>query len=116
MPTEYDFDILQRLFREDPEKAQKLADTIIEDAINSMDVPEDKKQRLKAANFRLQQDLRKYKHPIARLQRMEVLFWEQFNKFRIAMETPSVLMVPKNTENQTKVVPFRKTQKDVDTK
>lgn len=115
MSTEFDFDLLAALFKQDPIEAQKLADNIIETAINEMDVPDDKKQRLKAANFRLQQDLRKYKHPIARLQRMEVLFWEQFNRFKTAMETPSLLLEPQIPNNPTKVLPFRKPRKDVDT-
>ena len=115
MSNELDFDHLKNLFKQDPFAAQKLADEMVETAINGMDITEDKKQRLKAANFSLQQDLRKYKHPIARLQRMEFLFWEQFNRFQTAMETPSLLMEKKTPKFQTNVVPFRKPRSAVDT-
>ncbi len=44
--------------------------------------PKEKQQRMRAIQWRLEQDLCKYKDPIARMNRMVVLFWEGVNKFK----------------------------------
>lgn len=63
----------------DPDKFQEEADKIIRDFIDS--VPERHRVRLEQCQWRIDNELRKYKDPVARMNRMVELFWEGFNEF-----------------------------------
>ena len=52
----------------------------IEDFIDSVE-DEDQKLKLQQLQFRIDRELRKYKDPVARMNKMVELFWEGFNEF-----------------------------------
>lgn len=76
---DFNFDEMVVLFAKDPDAAQAKAESMIEEYINTLD-PE-KQQRARAYNWRLQQELRHYKDPIARMNKMVELFWSGVNRF-----------------------------------
>jgi hypothetical protein len=69
-------DDLARLWREEPDKAEAYHRAIIEDFI--LGLPEDKQERARGLQWRIDQELRKLKDPIARMNRMCELMWESF--------------------------------------
>ena len=69
-------DDLARLWREEPGKAEAYHRAIIEDFI--LGLPEDKQERARGLQWRIDQELRKYKDPVARMNRMCELMWESF--------------------------------------
>lgn len=80
---DFDFDELASLFKTDPVAAQAKANSIIDDYIQTLE-PE-KQQRARAYNWRLQQELRHYKDPIARMNKMVELFWIGVEQFQAAL-------------------------------
>ena len=69
-------DDLARLWQEDPDKAEEYHRAIIEDYI--LGLPEDKQERARGLQWRIDQDLRRFKDPIARMNRMCELMWSSF--------------------------------------
>lgn len=80
------FDELKTLFETDPIAAEKKVVLIIDEYIYTLD--EEKQQRARAYNWRIQQDLRKFKDPIARMNRMVEMFWAGVKEFQHTLETP----------------------------
>lgn len=78
------FDELKTLFEEDPVAAEDKVKEILEEYISSLD--EERQQRARAFNWRLQQDLRKYKDPVARMNVMVEKFWAGVQEFQQALE------------------------------
>ena len=78
---------LTDLFEKDPSAAEKRSKEIIEDFINS--IPEEERRlRLQRIQWNVEQQLRKYKDPIARMNKMVELFWKQFNEFHKVLNDP----------------------------
>jgi len=69
-------DDLARLWREEPDKAEAYHRAVIEDFIQGL--PEDKQERARGLQWRIDQELRKYKDPVARMNRMCELMWASF--------------------------------------
>jgi hypothetical protein len=84
MSTPFDaadvYDELRDLFATDPAAAEKRAAEIIQSYINTLE--DDKKQRAAAFNWRIQQELRNYKDPTARMNKMVELFWNGVKEFQ----------------------------------
>jgi hypothetical protein len=70
------FDELSEMWRNDKEAAEAYHRSIIEDFI--LGLPEDKQERARGLQWRIDQELRKYKDPIARMNRMVEMMWESF--------------------------------------
>ncbi len=70
------FDQLSEMWRNDTEAAEAYHRSIIEDFI--LGLPEDKQERARGLQWRIDQELRKYKDPIARMNRMVEMMWESF--------------------------------------
>jgi hypothetical protein len=92
---EYDFDYLKGLHEEDPEKFAEVTAQMIEDFINGL--PEEKQAIHRAKQWRLEQELGKFKDPIARMNKMVELFWGGVNKFDNILKESGFGKSPKNT-------------------
>jgi len=73
------FDYLKDLYINDPEEFKKVTDAMINDTIDAL--PLERQQKTRAKQWRLTQELSKYKDPIARLNRFVVIFWEGVREF-----------------------------------
>ncbi len=60
-------------------------DKVIETYISSL--PEERQQRLRQLQWTIDGELRKYKDPIAKMNKMTELFWNGFSKFQEATQT-----------------------------
>ncbi len=89
----------------DPDKFEALRSEIIRTAIESF--PERSRQRSYGIQFALDCELRKYKHPIARMNRMTEIFWAKVYEFNLALNNPQAVMAEKEeTREPAKVIPL----------
>ena len=84
------FDELKTLFETDPVAAEEKVSQIMEEYISSLE-PE-RQQRARAFNWRIQQDLRKYKDPVARMNRMVEMFWSGVKEFQHTLQHPEQVL------------------------
>jgi len=80
-----DFDDLVNLYAEDPDKFDKEVLEVIEDFISSC--PPERQQSLRQQQWKIQGELRKYKDPQARLNKMVELFYEGLKEFQESLES-----------------------------
>jgi hypothetical protein len=106
MCDERTFDELVELNQTDPEAFEEYRKAFINKALTDMcaDCPECLK-RCEKFQWRLEQELNKFKNPISRYNRMVEMFWEQTKDFQQALagNPPK----PKQTENP-KIIQFPK--------
>ncbi len=108
--TQLNFDDLKNLHCLDPDKFEKIAKKMIEDAINCAR-PENR-ERMRAKQWRLEQELEKIKDPVARMNRMVVIFWEGVNDFKRVLTNPPESLTPSKKSKPYNIIEFKnKTQK-----
>lgn len=84
------FDELKTLFETDPIAAEEVVKQILEEYISTLDA--DRQQRARAYNWRVQQELRNFKDPIARMNRMVEMFWKGVQEFQQVLTLPDILL------------------------
>lgn len=96
-PKSFDFNKLCKLAKEDPEAAEAMRLEIIEENIIKMSRgDEEQAQSLRRYQFRIDSELRKYKDPVARYNKMVELFWSGVKIFQ--KETTTMVDVIKNPD------------------
>jgi hypothetical protein len=87
-----------------PDKFDAIRDEIIASAIASF--PERYQQRAQGIQFTLDCELRKYKHPIARMNRMVEIFWQKFDEFSLVVNNPAAAasQAPGESDPPAKVI------------
>lgn len=107
--NKFNFDEMAALFKENPEEGWKVANKIINDAISS--VPDsNRRARLIAFQVRLDRTLEKYKNPIAKLEKMQDIFWTGVDKFYDVLVDPMSHLPDKS--KSAEVIPFGKKKSD----
>jgi len=96
------FDELKTLYETDPIAAEQMATKIIDEYIDTL--TPDYQQRARAYNWRIQQELRKFKDPTARMNRMVEMFWQGVKEFQTTLQNPEVV----TQTGQPSVVQFPK--------
>jgi len=80
----YDFDYMKDLYERDPEEFAQYIATLIEEFMESL--PEDKRERYRAKQWRIEQELNGIVDPLARMNKMVSIFWngveDNAKKFR----------------------------------
>lgn len=101
-------DIYNRLvvFAQDEEGFNAEVENIVEEFIQSQ--PEDRRERLRAQHWRINQELAKFKDPTARLNRMIEMFYAQLREFQFALTNPSHPAVQKQATDKAPVLEFKK--------
>jgi hypothetical protein len=97
------FDELKTLFETDPASAEVKVQEIMDDYIGSL--PTDRQQRAQAFNWRIQQELRHFKDPIARMNRMVEMFWIGVKEFQTTLKNPEQVL---DQKGEPSVVKFPK--------
>ncbi len=77
------FDELSEMWRNDKEAAEAYHRAVIDDFI--LGLPDDKQERARGLQWRIDQELRKYKDPVARMNRMVEMLWEGFFELDTAL-------------------------------
>lgn len=97
---------LNGLYQRDPEAFEALRRELLEQVIAGFR-PE-QRERARAQQFALDARLARYKHPVARLNKMIELFWAQFDEFRRALNDPGTLVdEPGQRRRTAKVLALR---------
>jgi hypothetical protein len=84
------FEDLKTLSESNPDAVEEKVQEILEEYIQTL-APE-RQQRARAYNWRVQQELRKFKDPIARMNKMVEMFWKGVRQFQTALVNPEVLL------------------------
>ena len=82
-----DFDYWKTLFEEDPELFDKKRQEFLEEYIRVTCDGEDRQQRARAILWRMEQNYRHLKDPIARFNKVVEEFWTQTARFQQALDT-----------------------------
>lgn len=97
---------LDGLYQRDPEAFEALRGQLLERLIASFR-PE-QRERARAQQFALDARLARYKHPVARLNKMIELFWAQFAEFRRVLNDPvDCIALERGRCKAGKVIAFR---------
>lgn len=105
------FDKLSKLFQDDPEEFEKYRQMVIEEFIRKL--PEERQQRARGLQFRIDNEMRKIKNPLARAAKMNSMMIESLMEldglFKVALGGAEL---PEPTE-KADVLPFaRKTTEE----
>ena len=84
------FEDLKTLSETNPDAVEGKVQEILEEYIQTLDPV--RQQRARAYNWRLQQELRKFKDPVARMNKMVEMFWKGVQQFQTALTNPEVLL------------------------
>lgn len=99
-------DRLDGLYQRDPDAFEALRRELIEHAIQGLG--RERQQRARAMQFSLDARLSRYRHPVARLNKMVEIFWEQFSEFRLALNDPGAFLDEAGRPRTSgKVIPLR---------
>ena len=78
------YEKLSTLRQENPEAVEQEARNILNEYFDSIE-DEDKRLRLQQLQFRIDGELRHYKDPVARMNKMVELFWDGVKEFQQSM-------------------------------
>ena len=101
-----DFEDMVRMYEDDPEAFDRERQEIIDDFIENLP-NEECRLRMRQFQFRIDSQLRKYKDPVARMNKMVELFWEGFKTFQETLHACATgnPMVSANQPN-AEILPF----------
>ena len=103
---------LELVSKNDPEKFEEIRSEIIRTAIESY--PQETRQRFYGMQFTLDCELRKYKNPIARMNRMVEIFWAKVYEFNLALRHPETAIAAKaEKRDPAKVIQLFPKQADI---
>ena len=66
-------------------RMEKVTRSTVEEFINSIE-DEERRLKLQRLQFRIDRELRNYKDPVARMNKMVELFWEGFEEFNEVLQ------------------------------
>lgn len=88
-----------------PDKFEAIRAELIEALLESF--PDEYRQRARGIQFALDCELRKYKNPVSRMNRMVEIFWKQVDEFQAAVNNPLTLSSAKKCQQKpAKVIPL----------
>lgn len=101
---------LQGLYQTDPDRFEKLRSELIRQTVESF--PAGHKEQAYRLQFQLDARLRKYKDPVARMNKMVEIFWHQVWQFRDVLQNPDrTISALEEKKKETTIIPFRKRPK-----
>jgi hypothetical protein len=81
------FQRLAGLYQRDPEEFERISKSMIREALDKL--PEEQRARGYGLQMRIEHRLRPFKDPVARMNEMVVIFWENFYKFQQIINDPA---------------------------
>lgn len=101
-----DFDDLVKMYQEDPEAFEREHRQVIDRFIETLP-SEDGKLRARQFQFRIDRELRPFKDPVARMNKMMELFWEGVKEFQHTLKdfqqaVDGDITIPTKTNHQEK--------------
>lgn len=101
---------LGELYRKDPAEFESVSRELIRLTIESF--PPERRSRALGMQFRLDAILSRYRDPVARMNKMIEILWEQVRQFQEALNDPvGVLAEREEGKGPGKVLPFPRSKK-----
>lgn len=99
------FDRLAGLYQKDPAEFERLCKKLIKEALD--ETPEEYRAQAYGLQLRIEQRLCHFKDPVARMNEMIVIFWDQFREFQQVLNDPqSVVAARRSKKTPAKVIPL----------
>jgi hypothetical protein len=99
------FDRLSNLYQKDPEEFERVSKNLIRKTLDEW--PEEFRAKGYGIQLRIEQRLGHFKDPVARMNEMVVIFWEQFHKFQDVLNDPrGAVAAAEKTGPPAKVIPL----------
>lgn len=97
------------LYQKDPEAFEKMRADIIHKMLE--DFPEEYRKRAYGMQFQIEMRLRRYKDPVARMNMMIAMFWEQFEEFNCVLNDPERFIADREAKHHesAKILPLNRT-------
>ena len=96
---------LEGIYENNPDKFEKLRKELIEIAI--MSYPERFHKRARGIQFYIDIELKKYKDPLIRMNRMVELFWDKFHEFNSIINDPAgIAFEREKNKKKGKILPL----------
>lgn len=97
---------LEGLYERSPEQFEECSRRLIREFIDT--APENYRARMWGVQLRIDAELSHYHDPVARMNRMVELLWDQVRKFRQTLENPEQALMQRGKPRKAgKVLPFR---------
>ncbi len=108
MTTAELLDHLGEMSRTDPEAFERCSRLLIHRTIESF--PPEHRRRAYGLQFRLDAELRHYRDPVARMNRMVEIFWDGVRRFQDALSNPSRHLQEREAAKQSecRVIPLER--------
>ena len=94
---------LAQMFQDDPDEFDRYCAAQIDKIIDAL--PEERRERARCQQWRITQDLRHYKDPIARMNKMVELFWLGVKDFQNVLNNPTEFVA--KTQDVSKAEVFK---------
>lgn len=104
MITQDELQKISQLAKEDMASCEKYCRELIDRSINEITQDPIKQTRLRQVQFRIDNELRKYKNPLSRMEAMRSLLIEGIFKLQQAIKDPNSLLT---SDKPAKVLPFK---------
>jgi hypothetical protein len=99
------FERLSGLYQKDPEEFERISKALIHEALEKL--PAEHRARGYGLQMRIDRRLSHFKDPVARMNEMVVMFWEQFNEFQEVLNDPvGAAAARKKGGTTAKVIPL----------
>jgi hypothetical protein len=103
---------LERVSEDNPDKFEAIRTEILKTVIESY--PEEIQQRFYGMQFTLDCELRKYKNPVARMNRMVEIFWDKVYEFNFVLHHPEAVITARSEKREpAKVIQLFPKQADL---
>jgi len=100
-------DQMTGLYQKDPQEFEKMRTLLIEQTIAAF--PTRHRQRAYGLQFVIEMRLKKYKDPVARMNKMVEIFWQQFGLFQDVLHDPvRAIAEREKKKKQAMIVPFER--------
>lgn len=90
------------LYQKDPKRFEQLSRQLIEEVINGF--PPERRWRAYGWQFRLDATLSRYKDPVARMNKMVEILWEQVRRFQEVLLNPAKALEEKSAKEPSGTV------------
>ncbi|MEZ4599466.1 MAG: DUF3135 domain-containing protein [Syntrophotaleaceae bacterium] len=98
------FERLAGLYQQDPEEFERVSKALIREALDKL--PQEQRARGYGLQMRIEHRLRPFKDPVARMNEMIVIFWENFYKFQQILNHPGRAVNRKKAGSSAKIIPI----------
>lgn len=100
------YERLSRLYRTDPQQFEEERRRLIRETIETFGY--DHQRKAYGLQFRIDSQLRRYRDPVMRMNKMVEIFWKGVYEFQEVMSDPDQYLSRRQQQARARVLPFRR--------